>query len=272
MSRYFCEGISVDTWGNVVFNYDKDEYDDIIMLTKDSSGITEIDEAKVFYAYQYNPNCNDLKAKRKVREVIKQNINQFECLTDDVWDFIETGVLEFDSKFGLDNYPAVVSIQSSKSTSSSSDAIEANIFNYRGDMTGPYGTTLCDIKLLKDTYENVQFNEDRAYDLLIENKFKTEDAYKEINKLKRQFEKYKSQNRLFQMKTIVPVCLRNSVSNFLKFANGEQEDVYKRLDGVNVLFYDDFLTTGTTVREAIRYLKSINPSVKITVFILIKQH
>ena len=41
--------------------------------------------------------------------------------------------------------------------------------------------------------------------------------------------------------------------------------------GTEALICDDFITSGSTVREMERYLHSINPNVKMTVFVLVDQ-
>lgn len=51
----------------------------------------------------------------------------------------------------------------------------------------------------------------------------------------------------------------------------EEKQIYLSLQGVNVLIFDDFLTSGVTVKEIIRYLKSFNENNTLTVFVLVKQ-
>ena len=61
------------------------------------------------------------------------------------------------------------------------------------------------------------------------------------------------------MKKILPSKIRPAFTNFLKFKTAEQKQIYEQLQNTEVLIYDDFLTSGSTVKEIIRYLKAINP-------------
>lgn len=56
-------------------------------------------------------------------------------------------------------------------------------------------------------------------------------------------------------------------------ANSEVERTLRgdENSGCNVLIYDDFYISGSTVREIARYLHSINPLNTLTVFILVRQ-
>ena len=73
------------------------------------------------------------------------------------------------------------------------------------------------------------------------------------------------------MKKFIPRQVREAFTDFLKFESKETEEVYHNLQGVDVLVFDDFLTSGSTIKEIIRYLKTINPSNTLTVFVLINQ-
>ena len=73
------------------------------------------------------------------------------------------------------------------------------------------------------------------------------------------------------MKKFVPRQVREAFTDFLKFESKETEEVYRNLQGVDVLAFDDFLTSGSTVKEIIRYLGAINPNNKLTIFILVNQ-
>ena len=62
----------------------------------------------------------------------------------------------------------------------------------------------------------------------------------------------------------------------LQFETDEDRILYQTLrgdenSGCNVLVYNDFYISGSTVREIARYLHSINPLNTVTVFILVKQ-
>ena len=129
--------------------------------------------------------------------------------------------------------------------------------------------------LIKKFCKDVTFDEERARESLKNtSKYKNEEKREAaIQSLKKQFEIAKKANKIFTMKTYKPVHGRVGFIDFLKFATPEQQKLYETLkQGAEVLICDDFLTTEATVKEAIRFLNSINPDTKISVFILINQY
>ena len=76
---------------------------------------------------------------------------------------------------------------------------------------------------------------------------------------------------VFKIKNYVPREIRTGFSEFLKFGNKEEANLYNSLQGKNVLIYDDFYTSGTTVGEVARLLKSIHEKNTLTIFTLVKQ-
>lgn len=73
------------------------------------------------------------------------------------------------------------------------------------------------------------------------------------------------------MKRFIPKAIRSGFYDFLKFKTEKERKVYEALQGVDVLVYDDFLTSDSTVKEIIRYLRAIHDENSLTVFVLIKQ-
>ena len=65
---------------------------------------------------------------------------------------------------------------------------------------------------------------------------------------------------------------RVGFSNFLKFKNEWDERTYRNLEnGTDILVADDFVTSGSTLKEMIDLLTSVNPNNKITAFAFINQ-
>lgn len=126
-------------------------------------------------------------------------------------------------------------------------------------------------ELVKQTYNDVIFDTDVAFKSLIEAGWDIVDAEDEVNFISNKFNSLKQEGTLFQIKRFIPSEIRKGFSNFLKFKNDRQRQTYEKLQGVDVLIYDDFLTSGSTVKEIIRYLKSINSDNTLTVFVLVNQ-
>lgn len=269
MSKYFCEGIAVKN-NELVFNYNKDELDDVVYLTQDTSGTVSLSNVDVFYAYQFNQQ-SDWNDRKKVREYLKDMINTEDFIIDDNFDnFVECAVTTFDSLYHLNKYSVLISTKSvSHDTYTGLDRIGNWLVEY-GDRSSFEYT----FKLVKQMYDKVQFNSDMVRQMMREsNNYDERKVERDIRFLETQFERLKKTGKLFEMKRIVPTYLRVGFSNFLKF-NDETNDreIYESLQGVNVLIYDDFHTTGNTLNEIARYLKSINLNNQIMAFVLVKQH
>ena len=96
--------------------------------------------------------------------------------------------------------------------------------------------------------------------------------WKDINYTISKFNDLKKSGELFQITRFLPTAIRVGSTNYIKFASEVEKSVYMDLQNANVLIYDDFITSGSTVKEVMRYLKSINENNTLTVFILVKQH
>ena len=144
----------------------------------------------------------------------------------------------------------------------------------RGFLLDNVNGLITDIQLVKEMYANVQFdvNEVRA---ALQNstyrRYRPREIEQIIKETQDLMERFKSEGKLFKMKLHSPREVRSGFSNFLKFANEEERMTYEDLQGVEVLIYDDLYTSGATVREIIRLLRSINENNTLTVFVLIKQ-
>ena len=261
------EGISVDEDNNILFDYDNDDNDDVLMITGDSSGYSNIGDVDVFYAYRFNENMSDKYKVKRVRDYIKKYINSRAVVNSNVDRLIENGVLLFDSIFDIDRFSVLVSVESSYSESSSVDSILYWMTGY-ADNTDLIESS---IKLIKDTYDNAKFDENKAYESLINDGRSEVESKKIINRVVRKFNSLKESGELFQIKRFLPRCIRSSFSEYIKFKNDEEKEMYKNLQGVEVLIYDDFLTSGSTLKEISRVLRSINPDNKLSEFVLIKQ-
>lgn len=254
---HLYEGVSIDSKGNIVFNFDKDNNNDIISLDSDVSGQFMEDDIRYVHGYKYNQNAT--KQQKKIfRDYIKSGKR-----TADIEDFVEKAVIKLDVVQELKSFGALVSIKSS-----SYPSVISIIGNYLHSYMSPPFLTF---ELVKQTYNDVIFNTDIAFEALIKAGWDTVDAEDEVNFINDKFNSLKEEGSLFQIKRFIPSEIRKGFSNFLKFKNDRQKLTYEKLQGVDVLIYDDFLTSGSTVKEVIRYLKSINPDNTLTVFVLVNQ-
>lgn len=253
-------GIKLDEDRNPVFNYRWDDLDDILHLVRDTSGEFDKNGIKYVYAYQYNESASG-NDKADVRKALKDTKNIFR---EDLEDFVETGVLRFDRYNKLEDFSCVAYVEPTK-VLSLINVMKGYVYSY-------ISVPPMDVSFIKQTYQEVQFDEAAARREYKKHNYKDKDIDTEIDFINRKFNGLKESGQLFEMKRVVPSFIRSAFSNFLKFKSKEMEDAYRRMESGKVLLFDDFITTGRTIEEAIRCLKSVNPDNEITVFVLIKQH
>lgn len=131
-----------------------------------------------------------------------------------------------------------------------------------------------DIRLVKETYENVKFNKEKAIlELMKTSRYSDrKSAVKAVMNIERQFNELKKSGELFKIKTFLPVAGRSGFYDFLKFDSEDHKEAFMSMsEGSEALICDDFITSGSTLKEIKRYLNSINPNVNLTVFVLIDQ-
>ena len=258
-------GITVNN-NEINFNWDSDSAsNDLIHLNEDSSGSYDEDGVHYFYAYSFVEGCN-AREKKIVRNYLKCKTDPSLIYSENLEDFVDQGVLQLDHFCNLNKFVATVYLESTSSDYSLVDLMGSYIFEY----TQPHNTQI-DFKLLKKIYSEVRFDSTAAYNALIAAGYSDSDAKHEIQFTEKKFAELKQSNELFQMKRFIPKEIRTAFLDFLKFKSPKDEKLYRLLQGVDVLIYDDFLTSGATIREVIRYLRSINPNNTLTVFVLVKQ-
>ena len=259
----YC-GVSIEN--NIpVFNFKKDSAEDIITLETDCSGEFNENGLRYFYAYEYTSRASSAE-KRAFRNYLKGSTDPDVVFSEDVEEFVEYGVLKLDEYIPLKSIDVLVSIQSTHTPTITDEM--------RVQLTSEVGVGAISFELIKQLYENVEFDAEKAADALWKSgNYKDEAAvWKDINYTINKFNDLKKSGELFQIKRFVPTAIRVGFTNYIKFASEVEKSVYMDLQNANVLIYDDFITSGSTVKEVMRYLKSINENNTLTVFILVKQH
>lgn len=260
-------GATVDKYGYIIFNWKKDSKKDIIALTTTSSGEYTQDGVRYVYGFTYRSGVSG-RSKKLFRNYIKQLGADFSLLNpdpdQDVQEFIERAVYQFDAVYDINSFGATVRVES----------------NHKNNIVGVMSGIISDIcenskqitfTMIKQMYKNVEFDSEKAYQLLLDAGKTSQEAHAAVKDVVNMFEDLKQSGQLFEMKRFTPRELRGGFKNFLKFKTLEQKHTYELLQGVDVRIYDDFLTSGATVQEIVRYLRSIHDKNRLTVFVLIKQ-
>lgn len=260
--RRIYAGIAIDDNNNIKFNWDNDLDEDIIVLANDISGQFVKDRVNYIYGYEYSKNAS-ASEKKLIRDYLKSLGYSATATDENVQEFVERGVLRIEKYVNLNEFGATIHIESSKSPSLV-DLISQYISEYIESIH-------TDFSLVKKTYEDVEFDKNKAYNALLASNYTPEQADREITFTVEKFESLKKSGELFQIKRFIPKPIRSGFLNFLKFKNEYERKLYESLQGVNVLIFDDFLTSGSTISELVRYLRSIHDENTLTAFVLIKQ-
>lgn len=255
-------GVCLSEDGKLQFNWKSDEGNDILSLVTDTSGEAASDPLKVIYGYKFN-SCSNTD-KKIVRDALKHPSHKM-VFSEDIEHFVETGVLRLDRYFSLDKFQVKIRIKSTSSEYTLLDVMDSYLCEYCNKIE-------FDFRLIKQMYEDVSFDADKALQAMLDAGYNESTALKKIEYNTAKFDELKTQGKLFEMKRFIPKAIRAGFYNFLKFSNDDERKLYMTLQGVDVLLYDDFLTSGATVSEAARYLHSINPSNNIIVFVLVNQN
>lgn len=261
-------GIYLDDSDNIKFNWNADTDDDILQLVYDLGGKFDSNNIRYIYGYTFNPKANS-EDKRIVRNYLK-NLHA-KVFDEDIDDFVEDGVCKLcrytdDGKF----FKAIVDVESaSHKDVSLTDIMFLHIHEN-------IKTLSLSFHLIKKMYKDIVFDEDKARVALSKRGKANSEVERTIWEISDKFETLKASGKLFQMKRFVPKEIRDSFSDYLQFETDEDRILYQTLrgdenSGCNVLVYNDFYISGSTVREIARYLHSINPLNTVTVFILVKQ-
>lgn len=256
-------GIQIDENKNVVFDWEKDNIYDILHLCEDTSAEFNEDNVRYVYGYHYTSTANGTD-KRIFRNYLKGLDGKQGLFSEEVQDFVDNGVLRLEQYCSLDDFKATVTIDSTKNNISLVDVIQNQLSQY-------LNTNYIPFRLIKQTYRNVNLNEENFRQVLRDNGESEEYIESELQFTLKKFNELKEKGELFQIKRFLPPEIRYSFYDFLKFKTKEEEETYAHLQGVNVLIFDDFITSGATVKEIIRYLRSINDRNTLTVFVLVKQ-
>ena len=262
------DGISKNDQGKYVFDYTTDFETDILYLSKNESGIKQTPGLTYFYAYTFNKDAKPEDIK-EFRKNFKSSYNDDSLFYgDDVFDFIEIGMLRMDSYKKLENFDIVFMTDFGQGESAGvMSVLDSLLLEYTNGK-------FLDIRLVKNAYENVKFDVDKAVKSLLKTDRYSDikDAEKAAKQIEKRFNKLKQSDEIFKIKKYMPVVGRSGFYDFLKFDTQEHEEVFKSMEnGTEALICDDFITSGSTVKEIKRYLHSVNPNVNLTVFILVDQ-
>ena len=263
------DGVRKDKMGRFRFDKAVDLDMDIVELTKDISGIKSTNNLTFFYAYEFKDGTNN-RLHKEFRDALKYNVeNTAYFHSDELSDFVEDGVFRLDDYKRLDDFKVLVSVKPTFTEQRTLlDLITLHIEQYSSN-------EIISFELLKRKIKDVTFDAERALEALKRtNKYGNwteEELIAKVYEVADKFNDMDSEEK-FTIKKYLPVVVREGFINYLNFKNKYDEEIYRNLDkGTEVLIVDDFITSGSTLKEMIRFLNTINPNNKITVFAFMNQ-
>ena len=268
------EGLYRENNGLYTFYWKGDRDGDLISLKRDTSGISTIDGIDYIYGYEFN---NDLSKEvvSDFRYNLKNYFDSSEYFNlNAVKEFVKKGILRADTHKSLQIFKVLVTI---KSTSTSKDG--KSLIRYMKPFLFEYTDNAefaLDIELIKNLCKDVELDTQKIWNALNNSRkyrrYSKEEKQEIIDSTLETFETAKKNNELFKMKEYLPILVRSGFSNFLKFKDENDEELYRLLEqGTEVLICEDFVTSGSTIKEVKRLLESVNPNNHLTVFALINQ-
>ena len=262
------DGIRKNEQGKYEFDYTQDLEHDLLNLCNSTLRVKNTKDLTYFFAYQFNPNA-DANEIKDFRKRFKHSYNDtLFFYEDDVFDFVEIGMLRMDKYKKLTDFDIVFMTDFGYGESAGVMALlDSLMLEYTNG-------AFLDVKLVKETYDNIKFDIDKAVDALMQTKRYAvrKVAVKAAKDIEKRFNQLKASGEMFKIKQYMPVAGRAGFYDFLKFDTEDHRETFMSMaDGSEALICDDFITSGSTVREMKRYLNSINPNVHLTVFVLVDQ-
>lgn len=262
------DGVRKNEQGKYEFDYTQDLEHDLLNLCNSTLRVKNTKDLTYFFAYQFNPNA-DVNEIKEFRKKFKKHYNDDAFFYgDDVMDFVEIGMLRMDKYKKLTSFDAVFMTDYGDVTAPGvMFLLDSLLLEYTNG-------EFMDIKLVKEVYENIRFDRDKAKsELMKTDRYSREvDAERAVQNIEEKFNIEKKRGKLFKIKNYLPMAGRTGFCDFLKFDSEKNERAFRALaEGSEALVCDDLITSGATIKEIKRYLNAINPNVHLTVFVLVDQ-
>ena len=259
------EGVSYNEISDdFTFNFENDGKIDIIKLNK-----LELEKVNFYgdvhyFGYEFEDNVSSNIRKKFIKAI---KFNQVVQQSKDFKRMLFNAVVKLNKEISLINYNTFVYPESQSN-------LNREMMSEVSKLT--YTKNYISFELIKELPKNITFDfegfKERELNKVNENgnPVYPEHSKKEIIK--------NIQDLLFKIKDSDYFSIARSVKNnkyklffqnFLKFKREEEAVKYKAITNTNILIFDDITTTGSTLFEIMRVLRSINPNNKIVLFTLI---
>jgi hypothetical protein len=247
--KLIIEGINFNQeTDNFDFNWKDDSPEDImgLKLQRYNKYVSSKQGFNLYYAYKFNKNVNP-QLKSLLRDSIKYIDEKF-IKSHDMDMFLSKGINNFNQLQPLNEFDVIVFPKSSSNI--------LNVLKQKLSSKAGMNTLLASDLFVKNTIENIQFNQDKLDKLSADNREKV------LKLLNRVFSK-----ESFKLRSIPPQY-RKFIENFLSFNSDTEQRIFNAISGGNILLVDDILTEGTTFINMAKLLRNLGAN-SITGFILL---
>lgn len=256
--RKLTEGIRYDGKSFIV-DYLDNKDSDIIDICFPFIHQTKFDNLTYFFGYKFKENApSSTRAKflKWIKGLDKDNIpTEYE-----IQNLVEPPISALNRLVNLSTFSCTLYPRSNRSNLTR--IIQSSVLNILPRMS------IKSFELVKNIPSNIDFDWE---------KFNSEYAGEIGNHKYQQMKEYIENILLpkihsleyFSLAENVKYRYRKYITNYLSFANQQEEDAFKALNGGNVLILDDVNTSGSTLREILRCVRTLAPESKIFIFTLI---
>jgi len=245
-----------------VLDFEHDGQHDIIRLTGSGYEVTAFNRC-FYYGYEFEEDVDG-----HVRSAFIKYLKFSDNLKDnpDLTLFIRKAVDDLSNKINLYDYDLVIMPESSSKVNS---YMLRYIYRFAQPMLRP-------IEVVKSLPENISFDMDAYEQTYLDAKLENgRPRYTEAQKqqvkdsIQKMMDLIHKKSYFTIAKDVKKNKMRPFVTDFLKFANEQDELLCRTIRRQNILVIDDIATSGSTINELLRALRILNEDNKITIFSLI---
>jgi len=263
LQQKFIMGVTFDEEKQqFVFDFEHDGKDDVVSLTGDGYQVSAFGKC-FYYGYEFSENINsDVRSAFIKRVKFPTDLQHDKQLTT----FIKNAIDNLHKKVNLYNYNLVVMPESSS-------RVNQYMLRYIYRFAQP---TLRKMQLIKNLPSSINFDMDSFSKQYLEDVLEngrpryTQTQKDEVKQSINNMLDLIHQKDYFTIaKDVKKSRFRPYMTQFLKFENGEDEELCKKISQQNVLIVDDVTTSGSTLNEILRTLRILNEDNDISIFSLI---
>lgn len=253
---YILEGIK-RTDNGYAFNFSRDEFNDIINTVSVEINITSFSDNVYYFGYEFTKNTDSIERANFIKWLKKLKVSE---VNNDITSFIDRPLIQLNKEINLNSISAFI-----YPISSQNDLLK--IIKREVVRCLPHSVNKYSINLVKNLPEDIQFDWE-SFEAI----YKDEDisTYRNMKKyIRNELLPSIRKSEYFSIGRDVKPKYRQFFMNYLKFEDKKQEELLRQIQKGSILLIDDINTSGSTLNEILRIIRSVNPSCTIYIFTLI---